>query len=47
MDEVFGEVITTIEQRTRQLLAEHTVDTPNEQFAELLQRIGDDTHGTV
>lgn len=44
---VLSEVISTMEHRTRQLLAEHEVDTPNEQFAKLLQRIEDDNHGIV
>ena len=42
MDELFGEVILTIEQRTRQLLTEYEANTSSEQFAQLLQRTGDD-----
>ncbi|WOJ92130.1 arsenate reductase ArsC [Congregibacter variabilis] len=47
MDELFGKVILTIEQRTRQLLAEYEVNTSKEAFAKLLQRIRDDHNAAV
>lgn len=47
MDEMFGEVIVTIERRISRLLAEPDLDVPASQLTALLKLIGEDNHGIV
>lgn len=47
MEEMFGEVIITIERRIKRLLTEPDLNLPNPKLDGLLKRIGEDNHGIV
>lgn len=47
MEDMFNEVIITIERRVKHLLAELELDRQTPQLAELLKHIGEDNHGLV